>query len=83
LKQNLTQEVQGQLFGISQSNANKWIHLLHPILNTALKNLGVCPARIAVINDEHDGHETAHDGDVMEQDAEAVIEATEQDLFFS
>jgi len=26
LKQNPIQEVQGQLFGMSQSNANKWIH---------------------------------------------------------
>ncbi len=83
LKQNPTQEVQGQLFGISQSNANKWMHLLHPILNTALRNLGMCPTRIAVIDDEHDGHETAHDGDAMEQDAAGVVEPTEQDLFFS
>ena len=36
LKQNPIQEVQGQLFGMSQSNANKWIHLLHPVLNQAL-----------------------------------------------
>jgi Helix-turn-helix of DDE superfamily endonuclease len=82
LKQNPTQEVQGQLFGISQSNANKWIHLLHPILNTALKNLGVSPARIAVIGDEHDGDEPAHAGDAVEQDPTAGTESTEQDHFF-
>jgi hypothetical protein len=35
LKQNPIQEVQGQLFGMSQSNTNKWIHLLHPVLNEA------------------------------------------------
>ena len=35
LKQNPIQEVQGQLFGMSQSNANKWIHVLHPVLNQA------------------------------------------------
>jgi Helix-turn-helix of DDE superfamily endonuclease len=29
LKQNASQAVQGQLFGMSQSNANKWLHLLH------------------------------------------------------
>ena len=28
VKQNPIQDVQGQLFGLSQSNANKWIHLL-------------------------------------------------------
>src|SRR5215475_13338736 len=35
LRQNPIQEVQGQLFGMSQSNANKWIHLLHAVLNQA------------------------------------------------
>jgi hypothetical protein len=35
VKQNLIQEVQGQLFGMSQSNANTWIHLLHAVLNHA------------------------------------------------
>ena len=35
IKQNPIQAVQGQLFGISQSNANKWIHLLHAVLNQA------------------------------------------------
>ena len=35
LKQNPIQEMQGQLFGMSQSHANKWIHLLHAVLNQA------------------------------------------------
>ena len=35
VKQNPIQEVQGQLFGMSQSNANKWIHLLHTVLHLA------------------------------------------------
>lgn len=29
------QALQGQLFGMSQANANKWIHLLHTVLNQA------------------------------------------------
>lgn len=33
LKQNPIQAVPGQLFGMSQSNINKWIHLLHVVLN--------------------------------------------------
>jgi Helix-turn-helix of DDE superfamily endonuclease len=33
LKQHPIQEMQGQLFEMSQSNANKWIHLLHTVLN--------------------------------------------------
>jgi Helix-turn-helix of DDE superfamily endonuclease len=35
VKQNPIQEVQGQLFGMSPSNANTWIHLLHRVLNQA------------------------------------------------
>ena len=45
LKQNPIQEVQGQLFGMSQSNANKWIHVLHPVLNQALADQELLPAR--------------------------------------
>jgi hypothetical protein len=47
VKQNPIQEVQGQLFGLSQSNANKWIHLLHPVLNHALADQELLPARTA------------------------------------
>jgi hypothetical protein len=47
VKQNPIQEVQGQLFGMSQSNANKWIHLLHAVLNQALADQDLLPARTA------------------------------------
>jgi hypothetical protein len=47
LKQNPSQAVQGQLFGMSQSNANTWIHLLHPVLNHALADQELLPARTA------------------------------------
>src|ERR671923_1345603 len=47
VKQNPIQEVQGQLFGMSQSNANKWIHLLHTVLNQALAQQELLPARTA------------------------------------
>jgi hypothetical protein len=47
VKQNPIQEVQGQLFGMSQSNANKWIHLLHTVLNLALAHQDLLPARTA------------------------------------
>jgi hypothetical protein len=47
LKQNPIQEVQGQLFGMSQSNTNKWIHLLHVVLNQALAHQELLPARTA------------------------------------
>ena len=35
----------GELFGMSQPLANKWIHLLLPILNKALAKLGELPSR--------------------------------------
>jgi hypothetical protein len=47
MKQNLTQEVQGQLFGMIQSDANKWLKLLRPVLLRALEQLNVVPARLA------------------------------------
>jgi len=39
------QVVQGQLFGMSQSSANEWIHALLPVLAQALDALGVLPER--------------------------------------
>jgi hypothetical protein len=46
-KHNPLQEGQGQLFGMSQSNANKWMHLLHTVLNQALAHQERLPARNA------------------------------------
>ena len=36
----MTQDVLGELFGMSQPVANKWIHRLLPVLNRALADLG-------------------------------------------
>jgi hypothetical protein len=47
VKQNPIQAVQGQLFGMSQSNANTWIHLLHAVLSRALAHQELLPARNA------------------------------------
>jgi hypothetical protein len=47
VKQNPIQAVQGPLFGMSPSNANKWIHLLHAILPQALAHQELLPARNA------------------------------------
>lgn len=38
----------GTLFGMAQPLANKWIHLLLPILNTALAEAGEVPSRETV-----------------------------------
>ena len=39
------QVVQGRLFGMRQSKANQWIHVLLPVLLAALRALGDAPAR--------------------------------------
>jgi len=39
------QTVLGELFGVSQSRANEWVHRLLPILKGALAELGVLPER--------------------------------------
>jgi hypothetical protein len=45
LKTYSLQVVQGRLFGMGQSKANKWIHILLPALQVALRTLGDSPAR--------------------------------------
>lgn len=39
------QSVMGELFGMGQSQANEWIHILLPILKEALEYLGYAPER--------------------------------------
>ena len=41
----MTQDVLGELFGVSQPVAKKWIHRLLPIVNRALAALGELPSR--------------------------------------
>jgi hypothetical protein len=45
MKQNPTQAVQGQLFGMTQSNVSKWYHIINPILQRAMDAQGFLPAR--------------------------------------
>src|SRR5216684_2559827 len=45
LKTYALQVVQGRLFGMGQSKANQWIHVLLPALLDALRTLGDAPAR--------------------------------------
>ena len=45
LKTYSLQVVQGRLFGMGQSKANQWIHMLLPVLLAALRSLGDAPAR--------------------------------------
>ena len=45
LKTYSLQVVHGRLFGMGQSKANQWIHVLLPALLTALRTLGDAPTR--------------------------------------
>ena len=45
LKTYPLQVVQGRLFGIDQSKANQWIHVLLVVLQATLHTLGDAPSR--------------------------------------
>jgi len=45
LKTNPLQVAHGILFGLPQGKANQWIHVLLPVLRTALRQLGDAPSR--------------------------------------
>jgi len=47
LRKATTQDIFGEVFGMSQPVVNQWVHRLHPCLNQALAELGEIPARIA------------------------------------
>src|SRR5215470_9025708 len=63
------QVVQGRLFGIGESKANQWIHVLLPVLLAALRTLGDAPARSLTALAQRLG--------VSEADAAAVVDARE------
>jgi hypothetical protein len=52
------QVVQGQLFAMSQSSANEWIHFLLPVLAVALDELGVMPERDGAHVAQHERQHT-------------------------
>src|ERR671933_205118 len=54
MKQNLTQEVQGRLFGMRQSVANKWLQLLRPALHCALQRIAALPSATATLLPDSD-----------------------------
>ena len=47
LRKATTQDIFGEVFGMSQPVVNQWVHRLHPCLNQALAELGEIPARTA------------------------------------
>jgi hypothetical protein len=73
LKQNLTQEVQGELFGLGQSDTNKWLTLLRPVLADALHHLDVLPSRLATV--------LAAEGSTSEDDSPFFVMMVPNDQF--
>src|SRR6266536_1337104 len=65
------QVVQGRLFGMGQSKANQWIHVLLPALLAALRTLGDAPARSLTALAQRLG--------VSEADAATVISPLEEE----
>ena len=65
------QVVQGRLFGMGQSKANQWIHMLLPALLAALRTLGDAPARSLTALAQRLG--------VSEADAASVIAPPEEE----
>ena len=45
LKQHPTPLLHGRVFGMRQSKATQWIHVLLPVLRTALRTIGDAPSR--------------------------------------
>ena len=65
------QVVQGRLFGMGQSKANQWMHVLLPVLLAALRTLGDAPARSLTALVQRLGG--------SEADAATVVDALEED----
>jgi Helix-turn-helix of DDE superfamily endonuclease/DDE superfamily endonuclease len=70
LKTYPLQVVTGELFGMSQSGTNHWIHRLLPFLRTALADLGVRP--------EREGHQFARAERRTAEPRDYIIDGTER-----
>ena len=70
LKTYALQVVQGRLFGMGQSKAHQWMHVLLPVLLAALRALGDAPARSLTALAQRLG--------VSEADAAPVVDALEE-----
>jgi hypothetical protein len=77
------QQTQAQLFGIQQSQANQWIHLLLPLVKQALADCGELPARKNedMYLDEDKAGFFSHDG--TERPINRPQDPEEQHLYYS
>ena len=72
LKTYSLQVVQGRLFGMGQSKAHQWIHVLLPALLAALRTLGDAPARSLTSLAQRLG--------VSKADAASIVGSLEEEL---
>jgi len=70
LKTNPLQTMHGLQFGLSQSQANYWIHHLLPVVQVALQDLGMTPAR--------DGDAVASSPLALEGTPDLALDGTER-----
>ena len=70
LRKAMTQDVLGELFGMSQPVANKWIHRLLPVLKGAVAALEELPSREAVAS-------------TVDASAQSSMDSQPSSLFFS
>jgi len=77
------QQTQAQLFGMQQSQANQWIHLLSPLVKQALSDCGELPARKndEMHLDEDHAELFVHDG--TERPINRPQDPEEQHLYYS
>jgi hypothetical protein len=64
------QELIGEVFALSQSRVNEWVHRLLPVLQVALDGLGVLP--------ERDPHQFAPSERRQKESSELIIDGTER-----
>ena len=76
LKTYSLQVVQGRLFGLGQSKANQWIHVLLPALLAALRTLGDAPARSLMALAQRLGASEADAASVVDSLEEPALVAT-------
>lgn len=82
LRQAPIQEVQASLFGMRQPKANMWIHLLHAVLNHALRQHGDLPNRDILIELAADSRQEKEDVMVSSETAEQSDGVLEQSTPF-
>jgi hypothetical protein len=86
IKQQLTQEVHGQLFGMIQSDTNTWLQVLRPVLLAAVDTLDTVPSRLVPIVEAdnappHEGPFFYHDG--TERAVQRPMSVDEQQEYWS